>query len=108
MFSAEFSSGEYGGSSSNTMLSGMFNFFDLCHPARSTIRTAIAPGLTHLLIPAKCKFMMSVLTVGMIKALPIPRAGQIAPNRYTQLKRRSRNARGRVPRRAHMRVNVPC
>ena len=42
------------------------------------------------------------------KRLPTPRAGQTAPNRYAQLKRRSRSARGRLPRLAQIRVSVPC
>ncbi len=37
--------------------------------------------------------MASVLTAGSTKAAPTPRAGQTAPNRYAQVKRRSRSAR---------------
>ena len=37
--------------------------------------------LTHLLISARCWFMASILTTGMTRAAPMPRAGQMAPNR---------------------------
>ena len=68
----------------------------------------MALTLTHWLISARCLFMASMLTVGMTRAAPVPRAGQMAPNRYAQVNRRSRLIRGRVPRLAQMRVSVPC
>jgi hypothetical protein len=37
--------------------------------------------LTHWLISARCLFMASMLTVGMTRAAPVPRAAQMAPNR---------------------------
>ena len=68
----------------------------------------MALTLTHCLISARCLFMASMLTVGMTRAAPVPRAGQMAPNRKAQVNRRSRLIRGRVPRLAQMRVSVPC
>jgi hypothetical protein len=41
----------------------------------------MALTLTHVLISARCWFMASMLTVGMTRAAPVPRAGQMAPNR---------------------------
>ena len=108
MFSAGFSSGAYGGNFSRTIFSGTANFGERCHPAPSTTSKAIAPPLTHLLISIRCLFMASMLTVGNAKAAPTPRAGQTAPKRYAQVKRRSRGARGRLPSLAQMRVSVPC
>jgi hypothetical protein len=41
----------------------------------------MALTLTHLLISARCWVMASILTTGMTRAAPVPRAGQMAPNR---------------------------
>ncbi len=41
----------------------------------------MALTLAHLLISTRCLFMASILTVGMTNAAPVPRAGQMAPNR---------------------------
>ena len=60
------------------------------------------------LIAARCIDIVSVLAVGATMAAVAARRGQTAPNRYAQLKRRSRGARGRLPRLAQMRVSVPC
>jgi hypothetical protein len=90
------------------MLSGTMSCGELCQPAPSRISRAMALTLTHWLISARCLFMASMLTVGMTRAAPVPRAGQMAPNRYAQVNRRSRLIRGRVPRLAQMRVSVPC
>ena len=46
------------------MLAGMSNLADRCHPARSTRRTAWAPGATALAISARCRFIASVLQKG--------------------------------------------
>src|SRR6202035_4274946 len=61
------------------MFSGTTTCGELCQPAASRISRAMAPGLTHLLISARCLFMASMLTVGMTNAAPVPRAGQMAP-----------------------------
>ena len=90
------------------LLSGTMSCGELCQPAPSRIRRAMALTLTHWLISARCSFMASMLTVGMTRAAPVPRAGQMAPKRYAQVNRRSRLIRGRVPRLAQMRVSVPC
>ena len=63
------------------MLSGTMSCGELCQPAPSRIRRAMALTLTHWLISARCLFMASMLTVGMTRAAPVPRAGQMAPNR---------------------------
>src|SRR3984893_17309988 len=81
MFSAGFSSGAECGSGRSTMFSGTTTCGELCQPAASRISRAMAPGLTHLLISARCLFMASMLTVGMTNAAPVPRAGQMAPKR---------------------------
>ena len=41
----------------------------------------MAPTLTQWLISTRCWFMAAMLTVGMTNAAPVPRAGQMAPNR---------------------------
>ena len=69
---------------------------------------ATAPGLTVALISIRWWFMASTPTYGITTAAPAPRAGQMAPNRWAQVKRRSRRMRGRDPRAAHRRVSVPC
>ena len=46
----------------------------------SVLSRAMALTLTHLLISARCWFMASILTTGMTRAAPVPRAGQMAPN----------------------------
>src|ERR1700731_3234328 len=56
------------------MFSGTTTCGELCQPAASRISRAMAPGLTHLLISARCLFMASMLTVGMTNAAPVPRA----------------------------------
>lgn len=63
------------------MLSGTARRGEPCQPALSRISRAMAPRLTHWLISARCWFMASMLTVGMTNAAPVPRAGQMAPNR---------------------------
>jgi len=40
---------------------------------------ALTPA--HWLISARCLFMASMLTAGMTNAAPVPRAGQMAPDR---------------------------
>ena len=52
-----------------------------CHPAPSQVTTACAPGVTWVLISARCRFIAAVLTDGSTRAAPTPRAGQTAPNR---------------------------
>ena len=52
-----------------------------CQPAPSITSTACAPGATQALISARCRFIMSTLAAGSTSAVPVPRAGQIAPNR---------------------------
>jgi hypothetical protein len=47
------------------MFSGTTTCGELCQPAASGISRAMAPGLTHLLISARCLFLASRLTVGM-------------------------------------------
>jgi hypothetical protein len=42
----------------------------------------MAPTETLRLISAKCSFMASTFTSGMMIAAPVLRSGQIAPNRY--------------------------
>jgi hypothetical protein len=63
------------------MLSGTTRRGEPCQPAPSRISKAMAPRLTHWLISARCLFMASMLTVGMTNAAPVPRSGQMAPNR---------------------------
>jgi hypothetical protein len=41
----------------------------------------MAPADTRWLIIAKCSFMASMFTSGMIIAAPMLRSGQIAPNK---------------------------
>ena len=48
------------------------------------------------------------VTVERLLAAPVWRSGQTAPNRYADWKRRSRGARGRVPRFAQRRATAPC
>ena len=74
----------------HTMLSGTTTFGEPCHPAPSRISRAVALTLTDWLISAKCLFMASMPTSGMTTATPVPRAGQMAPNKYAHVNRRSR------------------
>src|ERR1035437_408301 len=64
----------------STIFSGRMSCGELCQPAPSRISRAMALTLTHLLISARCWFMASILTTGMTRAAPVPRAGQMAPN----------------------------
>jgi len=65
----------------STIFFGRMSCGELCQPAPSRISRAMALTLTHLLISARCWFMASILTTGMTRAAPVPRAGQMAPNR---------------------------
>src|ERR1019366_7427200 len=79
MFSTEFSSGAWDGSGMSTIFFGRMSCGELCQPAPSRISRAMALTLTHLLISARCWFMASILTTGMTRAAPVPRAEQIDP-----------------------------
>ena len=79
IFSTGLSSGHFDGRARMVMLAGMSNLADRCHPARSTRRTAWAPGATALAISARCRFIASVLQKGRIRAAPLPCFGQMAP-----------------------------
>src|SRR3982074_3501598 len=57
------------------MFSGTTTCGELCQPAASRISRAMAPGLTHLLISARCLFMAARLTGGRTSAAPVPRGG---------------------------------
>ena len=46
IFSTGFSSGDLGGKGMSVMLDGITSLSVICHPARSTMRTAWAPGVT--------------------------------------------------------------
>src|SRR5271165_2025427 len=64
-FSIGFSSGEYGGSVTSTILSGTVNSRPVaCQPAPSHITAATASGATCELISSRCRFMPSILTAG--------------------------------------------
>jgi hypothetical protein len=59
-------------------------------------------------IPARRAFIAAVSACGMTRAAVVPRSGQTAPKMQAEVQRVSRGARGRLPRRARMRVGVPC
>ena len=65
----------------STMFCGTTSFGELCQPAPSRISNAMALTLTHRLIAAKCSFIEAMPTSGKTKAAPVPRLGQMAPNR---------------------------
>lgn len=80
-FSTGFSSGARGGRMIGVMLSGMLRFAVVCHPVRSMTSTAWAPFSTSRLISLIWSCMASVSANGSARAGPVPRAGQMAPNR---------------------------
>jgi len=90
----------------STIFFGRMSCGELCQPAPSRISRAMALTLTHLLISARCWFMASILTTGMTRAAPVPRAGQMGAEQIGPSEPRSRRMRGRVPRLAQMRVSV--
>ncbi len=67
MFSIGFSSGHLGGSGTSVMLGGTVSLSDTCHPARSRMRAACAPGATAAAISARCRFIASMLHSGRIR-----------------------------------------
>ena len=79
MFSTGFNSGALGGKGSNVMLSGILSFPVVCHPARSRMSMAWAPGVTWDEISSRCHCMASVLQRGRTRPAPTPRPGQMAP-----------------------------
>ena len=81
IFSTGLSSGHFGGRAIMVMLGGTMRRVERCHPARSTRRTAWAPGATISTISARCKFIASLLQAGRIRAVPLPSLGQTAPKR---------------------------
>jgi hypothetical protein len=70
-----------GGNGNSTMFSGTLSRGELCQPAPSNTSRAMAPTETWRLISARCSFIASRLTSGITIAAPMPRSGQIAPNR---------------------------
>jgi hypothetical protein len=101
-------SGEYGGKKSRVIESGTFNALALCQPAPSKTSTTCTSLPASSAIIRKCTLINVVLTVGEISADDWPVNGSTAPKMYAHLYSVWRTARGRLPRCAHTRVNVPC
>ena len=80
-FSTGFSSGDLDGSRMAVMFLGIVSLLVVCQPARSISTTAWALRATCLLISSRCSCVASLLAVGRTKAAPVPRFGQMAPNR---------------------------
>ncbi len=101
-------SGEYGGKKSSVIESGTFNALALCQPAPSKTSTTCTSLPASSAIMRKCALIKAVFTVGAISADDWPVNGSTAPKMYDHLYSVWRTARGRLPRCAHTRVNVPC
>src|SRR3954447_24287639 len=82
MFSTGFSSGARDGSRMMVMFLGMLRAPVVCQPARSSSSAAWAPRLTVRAISSRWSCMACVSAKGSARAAPMPRAGQMAPNRY--------------------------
>ena len=106
IFSTGFSSGDLGGKGMIVMFGGIMSLLVICHPARSTMRMAWAPGVTSNEISSRWYCMASVLHRGRTRPAPTPRSGQMAPNIQTDFVRWSMGAVGRLPRGAQRRVSL--
>jgi hypothetical protein len=78
------------------MFPGTFRRGEVCQPAPSSTSTAMAPTETCRLISARCSFMASILTSGMMIAAPVLRSGQTAPNDSPFIAPVARGARARA------------